>query len=78
MRIGETSVKHCIQDVCLEILGEAAATKVAKVPLSNNTTAQRVVDLSDKMKIVLINQIKLAKYYSLHFNESMSMNVWYF
>ena len=29
---GEMLVKDCIQDVCLEVLGEAAATKVAKVP----------------------------------------------
>ena len=31
--VGETVVKDCFQNVCLEILGKAAATKVAKVPL---------------------------------------------
>ena len=39
---GEMLVKDCIQDVCLEVLGEAAATKVAKVPLSSDTIARRV------------------------------------
>ena len=28
--VGETLVKGCIQDVCLEVLGEAAAAKAAK------------------------------------------------
>ena len=36
--VGETLVKGCIQDVCLEVLGEAAAAKAAKV-LSNDTIA---------------------------------------
>ena len=45
--IGETLVKGCIQDVCLEVLGEAAAAKAAKVPLSNEL-------LLDKLLIWLI------------------------
>ena len=35
--VGEALVKGCIQDVCLEVLGEA---KAAKVPLSNDTIAR--------------------------------------
>ena len=65
--IGETLMKCCIQDVCLEVLGEAAA---AKVPLSNDIIARRTADLADNMEIQLIDQIKLAKYYSLQLDES--------
>ena len=44
----------------LEVLGEAAAAKAAKVPLSNDTNARRTADLADNMEIQLVNQIKLA------------------
>ena len=66
----EMLAKDCIQDVCLEVLGEAAATKIAKVPLSSDTTARRVADLAENMEIQLINQIELAKYYSLQLDKS--------
>ena len=57
--------KDYIQNVCLEVLGEAAATKIAKATLSGDTIARRVVDLAENMEIQLINQIKLGKCYSL-------------
>ena len=44
--VGETLVKNYIQEVCLEIHGEAAAIKVAKVPLSTL--------LHDKLLICMI------------------------
>ena len=66
---GEMLVKDCIQDVCLEVLGEAAAIKVAKVPFSSDIITRRVADLAENMEIQLINQIKLAKYYSLQLDE---------
>ena len=68
--VGETLVKGCIQDVCLEVLGEAAAAKAAKVPLSNDTIARRTADLDDNMEIQLVDQIKLAKHYYLQLDES--------
>ena len=51
-------------------LGEAAAAKAAKIPLLNDTIAQRTADLADNMEIQLVDQIKLAKYYSLQLDES--------
>ena len=71
---GEMLVKDCIQDVCLEVLGKAAATKVAKVSLSGDTIARRVADLAENMEIQLLNQIKLAKYYSLQLDESTDIS----
>ena len=68
--VSEILVKGCIQDVCLEVLGEAAAAKAAKVPFSNDTIAPRTADLADNMEIQLVDQIKLAKYYSLQPDES--------
>jgi len=65
--VDETLEKGCIQDICLEVLGEAA---VAKVPLSNDTIVQQTTDLADNMEIQLVDQIKQAKYYSLQLNES--------
>ena len=66
---GEMLVKDCIRDVCLKVLGEVTATKVAKVPLSSNTIA-RVADLAENTVILLINQIKLDKYYPLQLDKS--------
>ena len=67
--VGETLVKGCIQDVCLEVLDEAATAKAAKVSLSNDTIARRTADLAENMKIQLVDQIKLAKHYSLQLDE---------
>jgi len=67
--IGETLVIGCIKDVCMEMLGEAAARKVAQVPLSNDTIARRIHDLAQDMEDQLIGQIKLAKYFSLQLDE---------
>ena len=36
---GEMLVNDCIQDICLQVLSEAAAAKVAKVPLSSDIIA---------------------------------------
>ncbi|XP_032126271.1 SCAN domain-containing protein 3 [Sapajus apella] len=67
--IAETLVKDCIKEVCLEMLGESAAKKVAQVPLSNDTIARRIQELANDMEDQLIEQIKLAKYFSLQLDE---------
>ncbi|CAM4588713.1 unnamed protein product [Lepidochelys olivacea] len=53
----------------MEMLGEPAAKKVAQVPLSNDTIAQRIHDLAHDMEDQLIGQIKLGKYFSLQLDE---------
>ena len=68
--ICETLVQGCIKDVCIEMLGEPAARKVAQVPLSNDTIARRIYELAHDMEEQLIEQIKLAKYFSLQLDES--------
>ena len=70
----EISVKDCIHDICLEVLGEAAAATVAKVLLSSDTIARRVADLDENMENQLIIQIKLAKYNSLQLDESTNIS----
>ncbi|XP_003801892.1 SCAN domain-containing protein 3 isoform X1 [Otolemur garnettii] len=67
--IAETLVKDCIKEVCLEMLGESAAKKVAQVPLSNDTIARRIQELANDMEDQLIEQIKLARYFSLQLDE---------
>ena len=67
--IGETLVQGCIKDVCIEMLGEPAARKVAQVPLSNGTIARRIDELAHDVEDRLIEEIKLAKYFSLQLNE---------
>lgn len=66
--IAETLVKDCSKEVCLEMLGESAAKKVAQVPLSNDTIS-RIQELANDMEDQLIEQIKLAKYFSLQLDE---------
>ncbi|XP_047591129.1 SCAN domain-containing protein 3 isoform X1 [Lutra lutra] len=67
--IAETLVKDCIREVCLEMLGESAAKKVAQVPLSNDTIARRIQELASDMEDQLVEQIKAAKYFSLQLDE---------
>ncbi|CAM4643212.1 unnamed protein product [Lepidochelys kempii] len=67
--IGETPVISGIKDVCMEMVGEPAAKKVAQVPLSDDTIARRIHDLAHDMEDQLIGQIKLAKYFSLKLDE---------
>lgn len=62
-------MKDCIKEACLEMLGESAAKKVAQVPLSNDTIARRIQELANDMEDQLIEQIKLAKYFSLQLDE---------
>ncbi|KAI6659423.1 SCAN domain-containing protein 3 [Oopsacas minuta] len=52
------------------MLGESAAKITARVPLSNDTVARRVIDLPCDMEEQLIEQIKSAKWYSLQLDES--------
>ena len=68
--IAETLVQDCLYDVCLEMLGESAAKTVAQVPLSNDTISRRIDELAEDMEEQLIQQIKLAKYFSLQLDES--------
>ncbi|XP_039113481.1 SCAN domain-containing protein 3 isoform X1 [Hyaena hyaena] len=67
--IAETLVKDCIKEVCLEMLGESAAKKVAQVPLSNDTIARRIQELASDMEDQLVEQVKEAKYFSLQLDE---------
>ncbi|CAM5088314.1 unnamed protein product [Natator depressus] len=52
--IDETLVIGGIKDVCMEMLGEPVAKKVAQVPLSNDTIARRIHDLADDLEDQLI------------------------
>ena len=67
--IDETLVQGYIKDVCIEMLGEPAARKVAQVPLSNDAIARRIDELAHDVEDRLIEQIKLAKYFYLQLNE---------
>ena len=68
--IGETLVMGCVKGICLEVLGKPTAEKVTHVPLSNDTIFRRIQDISQDMEEQLVNQIKLAKYFSLQLDES--------
>lgn len=68
--IGEQLLIGCIKDVCQEMLGECAATKVSRVPLSNDTIARRISDIANDMEEQLIHQIKLTNWFSLQLDES--------
>jgi hypothetical protein len=63
-------VSACIKDVCLEMLGEQAAKKVAQVPLSNDTIARRIHDIADDIENQLIEQIKKPKHFAVQLDES--------
>jgi hypothetical protein len=63
-------VSACIKDVCLEMLGEQAAKKVAQMPLSSDTIARRIHDIADDIENQLIEQIKKPKHFAVQLDES--------
>lgn len=52
--IAEELVLPCAIDVCGAVLGEKCAAKLKAVPLSDNTIARRIEDMSDDIKTQLI------------------------
>jgi len=57
-------------DMCWEVLGEAAASKLELVSLSSNTISSRIIEMSDDIECQLLERIKSSPSYSIQLDES--------
>ena len=47
------------------VTGEAAATKIQSIALSNDTVSGRIVDMSDDIECQLVERIKASPYFAI-------------
>ena len=59
--------------MCREIIGEAAASKLQRVALSNDTVTRRIIEMSDDIECQMLEKIK-ASYYSIQLDESTDIS----
>ena len=71
--IGEELILPCAIDMCREIIGEAAASKLQRVSLSNDTVTRRIIEMSDDIECQMLEKIK-ASYYSIQLDESTDIS----
>ncbi len=60
--------------MCRELLGDAAATKIQSIPLSDDTVARRIVDMSDDIECQLVEWIKASPYFVIQLDESTDIS----
>lgn len=70
--IGEKLIKPCAQKMAEIVLGKEAETKIAAIPLSNNSVQRRIVEMSEDIKAQVVEEIKSAAFglFSLQLDES--------
>lgn len=68
--IGERLLKPAITEIAKIMLGDAAATKIDSIPMSDNTICRRIADMSKDVQKQLCSQLKNADFFCLQFDES--------
>ena len=72
--IAEELILPSAIDMCREIIGEAAASKLQIVSLSNDTITRRIVEMSNDIECQLLEKIKSSPYYSIQLKESTDVS----
>ena len=57
-------------DLCREVIGEAAASKLELESPSNNAITRKIIEMSDDIECQLFGRIKSSPYYSIQLVES--------
>lgn len=73
-RIGESLLKPAMTEVVKIMFGEAAAAKVASIPLSDKTISRRIMEMSLDVQEQLRFQLKSADFFCLQFDESTDIS----
>lgn len=68
--IGETLILPACSAIVKTILGPEAEEGIKKIPLSNDTIARRIVDLSSDIEKRLVNKVTESKLFSMQLDES--------
>lgn len=64
--IAEELILSSAVDMCRELLGDAAATKIQSIPLSDDTVARQIVDMSEETD----RGSKASPYFAIQLDES--------
>ncbi len=68
--IGETLILPAAKDLCSVMLGEAAASKIDSVPLSDNTISRRISDMAQDVKEQVLDSVRHSPFFALQIDES--------
>ncbi|XP_060764599.1 SCAN domain-containing protein 3-like [Neoarius graeffei] len=68
--IGEELILPSAQDMCNEMLGEAAAKKIGSVPLSASTVQRRINDIAEDIEAQLLQRLKGSPWFAIQVDES--------
>lgn len=71
--IGETLILPAAKDLVTSILGQAAATKLDVVSLSNNAVSRRIGEMAAQVKEKLIQNIKQSRFFAIQIDESTDL-----
>ena len=72
--MGETLILPACKAIVNAILGQDAEKEVAKVPLSDNTIARRIDDMSADIERVVLEKISWSEKYALQLDESTDIS----
>lgn len=68
--LGEQVIQPCISKVVNVMLGESYAQKLESIPLSHQTIARRIQEMSSDVKSQLFSRLKENVHFTLQFDES--------
>lgn len=71
--IREHWILPAAKNICLELLGEAAASKVGHVPLSDNTVKRRIDEMAEDVESQLFDRLSASLWYAIQVDESTDM-----
>ena len=72
--IAEKRILPSAIDMCREIIGEAAASKLQILSLSNDTIIRRIIEMSNVIECQLLEKIKSSPYYPTQLDESTDVS----
>ncbi|KAK7899542.1 hypothetical protein WMY93_020395 [Mugilogobius chulae] len=72
--IGEELILPAAKDICRELFGDAAAQKIAQIPLSATTVTRRIDEISEDIEAQLIERISASPWYAIQVDESTDVD----
>ena len=72
--IGKEMILPAAKDICRELLGEAAAKKIAQVPLSATTVTRRIDEIAEDVEAQLLERLNESRWYAIQVDKSTDVD----